>query len=35
MNLSYCIILILPNLLEVLGIIKQSVVYDSSGGIIR
>ena len=35
MNLSYSIILILPSLMEVLGIIKQSVVYDASGEIIR
>merc|ERR550539_306547 len=35
MNLSYFLILILPNLMSVLGIVKESVLYDASGGIIR
>ena len=35
MNLSYFLVLILPNLMEVLGIIKESVVYDAEGGIVR
>ena len=35
MNLSYLLVLILPNLMAVLGIIKESVLYDASGGVIR